>query len=156
VFAGVIVGLIGNGRLQRRDREARRWHDRKVMSSALITELSFLVKSYEDRVQRMENAQPYFDVPMVVETEVYDSLRDKIGLLEPEQGGKVIHAYLAAKHLIMDIRWLVTEVGELMEPAPDRHEGMMRVPVWAMQDAVRQHRDRIVLFKEAIAALRGN
>jgi hypothetical protein len=156
VFAGVIAGLIGNGLLQRWDRSSRRDHDREVMRSALLAELTHLLNSYEYRVGEMSKMKGSFDIPIATETEVYDKLLDQIGVLKPEQGSKVIHAYLAAKHLCIDVGWIVKAVREAFEAStePGPHEGMMRVPPWAITEALRLHRERIVLFKDAISALR--
>jgi hypothetical protein len=155
-FSGVVIGLIGNGLLQQWDRRSKQDHERQVVRSALLAELSFLLKSYKDRTEMMERTPAHFDVPRASETEVYDRLFDKIGVLKPEQGKKVIHAYLAAKHLSMDINWIIREVHEFLdgklEPGP--HEGMIRVPKEYIGAVVAMHRERIELFKDAIAALK--
>jgi hypothetical protein len=152
-FLGVVVGLLGNVVVLRVDRWAKRSHERRVMRSALLAELSFLVKSYEVRAKMMEEAETPFDVPTHTATEVYDRLLDKIGLLTVDQAGKVIHAYLAAKQMPMNLRRMARNA-EVTDQLRDT-EDFIRVARSDMAIGVRLHRERIVLFKDAIVALGG-
>jgi hypothetical protein len=164
-FAGVTFGLGVNALLQWLDRRSKRIHDQQVMRSALLAEMTFLLRSLESRVQSMSVASGSFDIPMVTETEVYDRLLERIGVLEPEQGDGLIHAYLAAKHLSADVRWIVAaiapsadvpaEVLSKLRCEPDPHEDQIRVPPWAIPEVVRVHWKRIDLLKAAITALKG-
>src|SRR5262245_2137494 len=103
-FVGVIVALVGNASLAWLDRWSKRRNESQVMRSALLAELVFLRDSYEYRAQLLARGPPYFDVPVHSATEVYDRLLDRIGLLTTEQSAKVVHAYLATKHLHMNLR----------------------------------------------------
>ena len=162
VFVGVVFGLIGNAGLQWWDRSSRRDHDRKVMSSALLAELTNHLKLCQEMLDDMMKVQPgtpgSFDMPEVIATEVYDTLLDKIGVLEPEQGSRVIQAYQAVKLLPKHVRWGAKEIVRRApaepDPTSDPHEGMMRVPMEAMPYVVRSYQECIDLFKAAIAALR--
>jgi hypothetical protein len=162
VFVGVIVGLVGNGLLQRWDRNSKRNHDREATRMALVAELGHLVHSYEHRVELMKQTTGHFSVPVHVPTEVYDAMLDKVGLLRLGQSTAVIHAYLAAKHLPMNLRRIEDELlnlrriddhlpPEIGEPRGD----YVRVSPSNMETAIRMHETRIELYKAAIAVLKG-
>jgi hypothetical protein len=116
------------------------------MRTALLAELRFLVASYEYRASRMEAASGSFDVSVHTATEVYDRMLDKIGLLTVDQAHNVIHAYLGAKHLPFNLRQQARREGD----NPD----FVRVIRNDIGIAIKLHRERIDLFKNAIDALR--
>lgn len=153
-FVGVIVALVGNASLAWLDRWSKRQHEANVMRSALLAELAFLRNSYEKRLQLLSRGPPYFDVPANTATEVYDRLLDRIGLLTMEQSGKVVHAYIAAKHLQVNLRR-----NELTRPPPtdlgDPGPGHIRVTGTNVIAARDLHSERLEIFKAAIASLGG-
>lgn len=153
-FVGVIFALCGNALLQWLDRWARRRHDRQVVRAALVAELKFLVASYENREELMAKASDYFDVPTHTATEVYEKLLDKIGLLTVYQANKVLHAYLAAKHLPMNLLRNEKDNAVLLTMS-QVHEGYVRVSRINVPQARLLHLERIDLFKAAIVALDG-
>jgi len=154
-LVGVIFALCGNALLQWWDRKSKRDHDREVIRSALVAELQFLVDSYDNRQQLIAETPDYFDVPVRAETEVYDKMLDKVGLLRVDQAKKVIHAYLAAKHLAMNLERNEDENPPLVKTWVGHPEGYVRVSRENAQDAVDLHRERIGLFRAAITALQG-
>jgi hypothetical protein len=152
-FAGVVLGLITNGLLQWGDRASRRRHERKAMRSALVAELSFLLQEYDVRVFRMSHATEGFNVPTITATQVFDSLLERIGLLTPEQGRIVIHAYLGAKHLLPNLRFKAFETAKFEEPIFT--DDYVRVAQFNVEWAMKRHEERIDLFKRAIRVLGG-
>lgn len=151
---GVILALCGNALLQWWDRRSKRRHDRDVIRSALLAELAHLHVSYEYRVGLMEKAKDSFDVPVHTATEVYDRVLDRVGLFTAQEASAVIHAYLAAKHLPMNLRRL-SLLRDLVGGDIGSDRDFVRVTAHDMDQAIRLHRERIDLFKVAMIALRG-
>jgi hypothetical protein len=99
----------------------------------------------------MEEALDGFDVPVHVPTQVYDKMLDRIGLFSPKQANAVIHAYLAAKHLPMNLRRLALETAMLQ--APKITDDYIEVAKFNMDKAIKLHRDRLALVAEALKLL---
>lgn len=106
------------------------------MASALTAELTHLLEGSEETLEGLsewrgtlgkpQQGVPSFDMAPVVTTDVYDRMLGKIGVLEPEQGSKVIRAYLIAKLLPRHVRWLVADIVRRggLTPEPDPHPDM--------------------------------
>lgn len=153
-FIGVIAALVGNASLAWLDRWSKRRHEADVLRSALLAELMFLKDSYEYRAQFLASGPPYYDIPLHTTTEVYDRLLDRIGLLTIEQSAKVVHAYLAAKHLPINLRR-----NEAIRPphtdAGDPGADYIRVTGTNVIAARDLHTERVEIFEIAIASLDG-
>jgi hypothetical protein len=153
-FLGVVVGLLGNAGVQWLDRWAKRRHDRKVLCSALTAELSLLHDSYETRIEMMREKGGFY-VPTISATSVYEKMLDKIGLLTPKRGRKVIHAYLTDRHLIPRLRLQETRgVPGTGVVASSPTADFIRVSPENMDRAIEAHRTRMVTMKAAIDALK--
>lgn len=157
-LVGVAAGIGGTAWVHARERTKKLNDERVAMRSALLAELTFLCKSYAYREAAIGSAglldRPSFDVPLREATEVYDRLLDRIGLLTEDQGGKVVHAYLAAKHLLPNLRRLEAardEEGQAHPGVPS--EDYIRIRNSNFSEARALHCERVVLFDEAIKAL---
>ena len=99
-FAGVIITLVVNARITRRDaREARR-HERETLARALLAELSSHRQSVKKNVEDMEKTNMgtgQFLVPAIIETPVFDANVSHLGRLSAAQVGLVLDAYLVLK-----------------------------------------------------------
>lgn len=154
-FAGVVVALCGNAGLAALDRRAKQRHERHVVTTALLAELQYLHREYSYREGRIAAAAGHFDVPLIEATDVYDRLLDRIGLLNLDQVGKVIHAYLGVKHLDPNLHRMEAE--SKARGAPDRgNPGPHHLRIDELNFALARtlYTERIGLFQTAIDALR--
>ena len=84
-----------------------------------------------------------------------DKLLDRIGLLTPEQGPAVVHAYHAASTSFQTCAGFETVSDQNGDaPVGDPGQGYVRLRPCNFADARKLHRDRIKLLDDAISALK--
>ena len=94
-FSGVIVTLRMNSRLSRKQHERSIKHDREVLKTALCAELELNRKSFSDKASTPEDDQKESDAfyPIGMNTNIYQTFIEKLGLLSTEEVSAVINAY---------------------------------------------------------------
>jgi hypothetical protein len=102
-FGGVIITLWSNARIARNQREAAIDHERQTLRTALTEELKMLRDAYAHNAEycarHVGKQGGSFDVPLLEMTDLYESMRDKLGLLSPEQLAATLDAYLSHKQV---------------------------------------------------------
>ncbi|MAZ02539.1 MAG: hypothetical protein CMN56_05315 [Sneathiella sp.] len=102
-FAGVILTLWWNARLQRKSREHEIEIERKALHIALLTELnvvhkifSYNIRTLSENMEKMRIGQNLGDLAYGFDepSRVFDANIHKIGLLGQEGAGKVLSAFL--------------------------------------------------------------
>ncbi|WP_296591610.1 hypothetical protein [Methylophaga sp.] len=94
-FTGVVVTMLANGYLQRAQHNRAIEHDKQALRSALKAELNANKQAYEHRIEQFSEPSSDKDALMQnnVQDQVYNTLLDKIGILEPGEIKKIIEAY---------------------------------------------------------------
>jgi len=152
-FTGVIVTLIVNAKLARRQHERKLADERAILRGALLAELTILRNVYQDRIEKVADRPgpgSGIIVPVHVISEVYNRLMDKLGLLTSDEAGKVISAYLLARELPENVR-LVKWSKQL--PADQDTEHFILVPPPAIETVLKMHRVQLGEIEKAIDAL---
>ena len=98
-FAGVIIALISNARLVRRDRLEALRQERAALRTALVEELKILKLSLEDGIQKLEEQDDRSGaiVPTDPMSDVYNAFVPRIGILTSQEVKKVMWAYLSVR-----------------------------------------------------------
>lgn len=107
-FAGVILTLLTNARLQRKQHQRQVAHDANVLRAAIKAELTVNKLAYEGRLEQFAdvNETNHVLIPNKVVDNVYQKLLDKIGLLTEAETQKIVEAYLSLSDLPYRIRIL--------------------------------------------------
>jgi hypothetical protein len=94
-FIGVIITLLTNAALNRRQHTRQIEHERTALKAALSAELSIIRDSFEDRIKMLREAPERQGVlvPLDTMTGVYTKIIEKIGLLSRDQVTRVLKAY---------------------------------------------------------------
>ena len=94
-FSGVIITLLMNSRLSRKQHERIIKHDREVLKTALCAELELNRKSFSHKGSTLEDDQKESDSfhPIGMITNVYQAFIEKLGLLSTAEVSAVINAY---------------------------------------------------------------
>jgi len=149
-FTGVILTLLTNARLNRKQHARQIEHERTALKAALSTELSIIRDTFRDRLEMIgePTGSQGMWVPLDTMTDVYGRVLDKIGLLSREQVNLVLRAYLLIR--------AVPERLRLMEGSPEIEPGATYLHVGSKHvgDARRMHENFLGDIEKAIAALR--
>ena len=109
-FGGVIVTLLVNAGLSRKQDRRQLDEKRKALRIALTEELRVSLNSYKEAIKTVEVAQLDQTTSLLVPTRcftfVYERLIDQIGLLTPHEVEKVMNAYLMIQQMAETIRLL--------------------------------------------------
>lgn len=107
-FAGVACTIWWNSRTQRIQYERAIQHDRQALRSALKAELTANKDAFEHRIDQLK--EPSSDnhalMPNKARDHVYDTLLEKIGILEPNEIERIIEAYHTIREIPYRIRIL--------------------------------------------------
>ena len=152
-FSGVILALVGNALLARRQHAGQIDHERQILRTALRSELGAVRDSYLDRINTINQAQrdgnPGVLVPLETMTDTYGRLLDKIGLLSEEEVRAAMEAYHLVRQMPERVRLL-----ERQHATPDEVESRMAFVDGTLFTALCQmHQNYLQKIKEAIAAL---
>ena len=98
-FVGVIITLIANAWLVRRDRLERIRQERTALRTSLVEELKILKFSLEDGIQRLEEAgeNDRVIVPTDPMSDVYNAFVPRIGMLTSQEVQKTMWAYMSIR-----------------------------------------------------------
>ena len=100
-FAGVIVTLVVNARLSRRNLRETHDHDRDTLARGLLAELRSSRRSLDRNLQQLRCLDPVIhpglNMPAHNATPVFDSSIARLGLLPNECIDPVLNAYLCLK-----------------------------------------------------------
>jgi hypothetical protein len=151
-FTGVIVTLLVNAWLARRQHAREIAAERASVRGALLAELRVLRDSYQERIDRMQAAEPGQGIiaPTRVHVDVYDSLRGKLGLLTPNEAERAVLTYPFVGELPDQVRQF--KRGQRL-PVDQDTEHFIMVPHEAIEHVLEMHRARLVRINEAITAL---
>jgi hypothetical protein len=147
-FAGVIVTLIVNARLARRQHERQVEHERTLVRVALRAELKAVAEAYRDRISTLDDPGPYYCIQLSLDTmtDVYRSVIGRIGLLSDQETPLVLRAYLLAQQLPERVRMLPT--------AKPGEPGFVWVGAQSFGALKQMHLNYLEDIDKAIAAIR--
>ena len=108
-FTGVIVTMVVNANHQTKLQSRQMEHEVRSLRVALKSELVANKKSYEDRIQQLNEPREFSHalVPNNTVDHIYKTLLDKIGLLSEDEVENLLKAYLLIAELPYRIRILV-------------------------------------------------
>ncbi len=102
-FAGIIITLIVNARLARLARERMRHDERASIRAALMAEMKIIKDSLEYAIENIKKGEEDGSGGLLVPTDpisdAYDALIPRVGVLPPEEVGKVMLAYLSVREM---------------------------------------------------------
>jgi len=148
-FCGVIVAVMGNSHIARRERDVKILNDKRSLKVALLEELKALKRSMDfrdgDLAKTPNEVYALADDP---QTDLFRSSIDKLGLLPQAVLSKVLPAYLSAGHLPKNLRMFQHE----NTPA-ELSAHFIVVPRGSYEFVRGMHRDQGNVTADAIAAL---
>ncbi|ENS5608791.1 hypothetical protein ACE1RU_003731 [Vibrio mimicus] len=102
-FLGVIISILANGYLARKQERAQRFHEKDTILAALRAELKVNLATIKMRSEQLSIPSPSHRnqgyLPILVFNDVYKSSLHKIGVLEDKQAEQVIKMYLLLEEL---------------------------------------------------------
>lgn len=100
-FIGVILTLLTNAALNRRQHTRQIEHERTALKAALSVELTIIRDVYLDRIKSIREAPATQGmlVPLDTMTDVYSKAIEKIGLLTRDQVNLVMRAYILIRQM---------------------------------------------------------
>jgi hypothetical protein len=149
-FTGVVITLITNARLDRKQHTRQVEHERTALKAALSAELSIIRDTFIDRIEMIAEAPETQGmlVPVDTMTDVYSRIFDRIGLLSSEQVNFVMRAYLLVRQMPDRLRLIE---GPAFQPS---HEtGYIRINRQDVGDVRRMHENFLGDLERAISAL---
>jgi hypothetical protein len=148
-LTGVVIALMGNSYIARRERRAKILHDRQSLRITLLAELRRIKESMEFRDkgigQSPADVYALSDDPL---TDLFRSSLEKLGLVPSDVLSKVLPAYLAAGHLPKNLRMFQHE----HTPA-ELSAHFVIIPKESYEFVRGMHRDVGKNFGDAIVAL---
>ena len=108
-FAGVVITLVVNASLVRRERRETLKQERTALRTALVEELKILKVPLEDVIQEVEERLEEgreaggVIVPTNPISDVYNAYVPKLGLLTSQEVEKVMWAYLSVRQFRMNL-----------------------------------------------------
>jgi len=120
-FAGVILTLIVNAWLGRRQHDREVDHERRVLRNALVSEITRIHSAIDDRMDSLDPTHPEQGPLLIyeeIDTEslcaVYRSHLAKIGLLTPPEAQQVVNMYARVQSLpsTANLLWRTAESKE--------------------------------------------
>jgi len=108
-FAGVIVTMLANAKMQRDQYEGQIIHETNSLRAAIKSELKANKQTYELRITQFNEPCEYSDalVPSKLIDNIYKELVNKIGLLTDEEIEEIIRVYALMAELPYNLRILV-------------------------------------------------
>jgi hypothetical protein len=149
-FTGVILTLLTNAWLNRKQHTRQVEHERAALKAALSTELCIIRDTFRDRIEMIGDTPGTRGmwVPLDTMTDAYTRLVDKIGLLSRGQVNLVMRAYLLIRAVPDRLR--------LMEGSSEIRPGASYL--WVSNehivDARRMHENFLGDIESAISALK--
>lgn len=100
-FMGVIISILANGWLARRQREKALEHRKQALLSAIRAELNVSLGTFNERVELLNKPSRtgYTVFPLKVFNQVYRELLGSIGSLDEKNAETVINIYLLIEEL---------------------------------------------------------
>lgn len=94
-FTGVVCTMLANAYIQRTQHRRKVRHEKQALRSALKAELNANKEAYEHRIEQFN--EPSGDnhalMQNKVQDNVYNTLLEKIGILEPNEIKRIVEAY---------------------------------------------------------------
>ena len=109
-FLGVIITMLANAYLQRKQYERKIQHETNSLRVALKTELKANRQSFEGRIEQFQESDEYYTDALVQnrsDDKIYNRLLDNIGLLTEKEIEKVSEAYAFLAEVPYRIRIIV-------------------------------------------------
>ena len=108
-FTGVVFTMLANAYLQRDQHKRAIEHEKQALRSALKAELNTNKKAYEHRIEQFNepDGEKHALIQNRVQDNVYHTLLEKIGILEPGEIKAIIEAYQLIFEIPYRIRILV-------------------------------------------------
>lgn len=148
-FIGVILTLITNAWITRRERHASTNHDREALRVALLEELKIKVDALASGIDTLEKAQKDGSggilIPTYEMSDVYNVFISRIGLLRAEQVRKIMFAYLSERDMDQKLR--------LFHHEKAGDGGHLHLNSKYFQAAKSMHKQLLAAMKEAVAAI---
>lgn len=100
-FAAVILTLVVNAALGRKQQNEQRCHEREVLRSSLVEELKIQREALQGNVEEMraesDDPQSDWSIPLDRMDDVFQANLSRLGLLSTEEVSKVIEARFTAR-----------------------------------------------------------
>jgi hypothetical protein len=147
-FTGVILTLLANAWLNRKQHTRQVEHERTALKAALSAELSIIRDSYVDRINMIgDGATQSMLVPLDTMTGVYEKAIEKIGLLSRDQVDRVLRAYLLVHQMPDRLRFFQDYQTE------SERNGYLRIAGKHVGHVREMHENFLIDINRAIAAL---
>ena len=113
-FAGVIITLLVNARQARKQRLEERCHERKTLRAALVEELKINKESIQMNLKHLKELEETKEVliPIFPMNDIYESTKNRIGLLSKDEVKKVIFAHLTQRQRLTNLLFIGTRSDE--------------------------------------------
>lgn len=152
-FTGVIVTMLWNANLQRKQYERKILHEANSLRVALKSELNAIRLSFEERIKQFEEPVEFEDalIQNGSNDKIYNKLLNNIGLLTEQEIEKVTEAYALVAEIPYRIRIIVgTErIGgfndEFIRIQKDHHETVTKM-----------HKMAIPIISQAVDVIDGH
>jgi hypothetical protein len=133
-FTGVIVTLVVNAALARRQVRDNRAHESKAVTRAIASELRFHELMLKGYVASIREGQPGQMMPPVTPT--MDAYITKLGLIPSEQISYVSGAYFILKELHSNLIWIYSQDLPVTPKHHERAKGAMESALPVVQRAI--------------------
>jgi hypothetical protein len=145
-FAGVIVTLITNASLARKQHARQIEHENATVRVALKAELEAVAESFRDRIEIFSALNQEREgglLSLETMTEIYKSTLSRLGLLSTTQVRAVIRAYALVEQLPDRLSYLATSGSE----------SRIYIPMKNFAHAADMHRNYLQVINAAISEL---
>ena len=149
-FTGVIITLLVNANISRRQRNDERTHESNSIRQALLVELKAVKVTYKDRLSTSNGNNDWL-LPEGVTDDIYQMLLPRVGFLTINEIEKVLKAYLLIGELPTRLK-LISD-----SPYDDQqNEGYIRIGKDFIEAAKEMHKNFLIDIEEAINELDKN
>jgi hypothetical protein len=148
-FIGVIITLLTNAALNRKQHTRQIDHERTALKAALSAELSIIRDSFDERIKMLCEAQEGRGmlVPLDTMTGVYNKVIEKLGLLSGDQGQSGVEAYLLVQAMPDRLRFFQDDT----EIDPERN-GYLRIASKHVGNVREMHENFLADINDAIGS----
>jgi hypothetical protein len=152
-FVGVIITMLANAYMQRKQHERKIQHEANSLRVALKTELSANRQSFEGRIKRFEEPEEIYTDAIVQNRsndKIYNELLSNIGLLTEQEVEMVTEAYALLAEIPYRIRIIVGTDG-----TGGYSDEFIRIPKEHHETVTKMHQMAVPIISQAIDAING-
>jgi len=149
-FIGVIITMLANAKMQRKQDERKILHEANSLRVALKTELNANRQSFEERIKQFEEPIEFGDafVQNRSDDKIFNELLSNIGLLTEQEIEKVTQAYALLAEIPYRIRIIVStgEIGGF-------NDDFISIPKSHHETVTKMHKMTVPIISQAIDAI---